>query len=77
MLSGEDISKVRLRLRFSSAILRIVSNGQSLLSYLSLLQHHESLLEGVFDSSDIAYYLLLITGFLGLTIRQLDRERLL
>ena len=54
-----------------------VSDGQSLLAYLSLLQHHESLLEGVFDSSDIAYYLLLITGFLGLTIRQLDRERLL
>ena len=54
-----------------------VSSGQSLLAYLSLLQHHESLLEGVFDSSDIAYYLLLITGFLGLTIRQLDRERLL
>jgi ABC-2 type transport system permease protein len=54
-----------------------VSSGQSLLAYLSLLQHHESLLEGVFDSSDIAYYLLLITCFLGLTIRQLDRERLL
>jgi ABC-2 type transport system permease protein len=54
-----------------------VNSGQSLLAYLSLLQHHESLLEGVFDSSDIAYYLLLITGFLGLTIRQLDRERLL
>ena len=54
-----------------------VSSGQSLLAYLSLLKHHEPLLEGVFDSSDIAYYLLLITGFLGLTIRQLDRERLL
>jgi ABC-2 type transport system permease protein len=54
-----------------------VSSGQSLLAYLSLLQHHESLLEGVFNSSDIAYYLLLIIAFLGLTIRQLDRERLL
>jgi ABC-2 type transport system permease protein len=54
-----------------------VTSGQSLLAYLSLLGHHESLLEGVFDSSDIAYYLLLISGFLGLTIRQLDRERLL
>ena len=58
-------------------IIDSVSGGQSLLAYLSLLQHHESLLEGVFDSSDIAYYLLLIIGFLGLTIRQLDRERLL
>jgi ABC-2 type transport system permease protein len=54
-----------------------VTSGQSLLAYLSLLGHHESLLEGVFDSSDIAYYLLLIAAFLGLTIRQLDRERLL
>jgi ABC-2 type transport system permease protein len=58
-------------------IIDSVSGDQSLLAYLSLLQHHESLLEGVFDSSDIAYYLLLIIGFLGLTIRQLDRERLL
>ena len=54
-----------------------VDSGQSLLAYLSLLQHHQSMLEGVFDSGDIAYYLLLITGFLGLTVRQLDRERLL
>ena len=54
-----------------------VNSGQSVLAYLSLLQHHESMLQGVFDSSDVAYYLILITGFLGLTIRQLDRERLL
>ena len=54
-----------------------VGNGQSVLAWLSLLKHHQSMLEGVFDSSDIAYYLLLIAGFLGLTIRQLDRERLL
>lgn len=54
-----------------------LSNGQSLLAYLSILQHHQAMLEGVFDSGDIAYYLLLIVGFLVLTIRQLDRERLL
>ncbi len=47
------------------------------LSYLSLLQHHLALLEGVFDTADIAYYLILITGFLVLTVRQLERERLL
>jgi ABC-2 type transport system permease protein len=51
--------------------------GQSLLAYISLLQHHQSLLEGVFDSSDLGYFLILITAFLVLTIRQLDRERLL
>lgn len=54
-----------------------VSNGQSVLAYLSILNHHQSMLEGVFKSSDIAYYLIIITGFLVLTIRQLDRERLL
>jgi ABC-2 type transport system permease protein len=54
-----------------------VSNGYSVISYLSLLQHHQSMLEGVFNTSDIAYYLLFTTGFLVLTIRQLDRERLL
>jgi ABC-2 type transport system permease protein len=54
-----------------------VSNGQSVLAYLSILKHHQAMLEGVFKSSDIAYYLLLIIGFLVLTIRQLDRERLL
>ena len=52
-----------------------VEQGASLLTYLSILQHHQNLLEGIFDSSDIAYYLLLITFFIGLTIRQLDRER--
>ncbi|MCP4390010.1 MAG: ABC transporter permease subunit [Gammaproteobacteria bacterium] len=54
-----------------------VSNGQSILAYLSILKHHQAMLEGVFKTSDIAYYLLLISGFLVLTIRQLDRERLL
>jgi ABC-2 type transport system permease protein len=51
--------------------------GQSVLAYLSLLEHHQAMLEGVFNTGDVAYYLLLIAGFLGLAIRQLDRERLL
>ena len=54
-----------------------LDNGQSVLAYLSMLQHHQRLLEGVFDSADLFYYLLVTVGFLGLTIRQLDRERLL
>lgn len=51
--------------------------GGELLGYISLLRHHQALMAGIFDSSDIAYFLILIVGFLGLTIRQLDRERLL
>lgn len=54
-----------------------LADGQTVVAYLSLLRHHQNLLEGVFDSADIVYYLLLITTFLVLTIRQLDRERLL
>lgn len=54
-----------------------VGDGQTVIAYLSLLRHHQSLLEGVFNTSDIAYYLLLIVAFLVLTVRQLDRERLL
>jgi len=54
-----------------------VDSGRSVLNYLSLLQHHQAMLEGVFNTGDVAYYLLLMAGFLGLTIRQLDRERLL
>jgi len=54
-----------------------IADSDSVVSYLSILQHHQSMLQGVFDSSDIAYYLILITAFLVLTIRQLDRERML
>ncbi len=51
--------------------------GQNVVAYLSILRHHQSMLEGVFNFSDLAYYLILITTFLVLTIRQLDRDRLL
>ncbi len=54
-----------------------LDNGQSVIAYLSLLQHHQAMLEGAFDTADLAYYLLLIVAFVGLTIRRLDRERLL
>jgi ABC-2 type transport system permease protein len=52
-------------------------DNQGVVSYLSPLQHHQTMLEGVFNTADVAYYLIFITVFLVLTIRQLDRERLL
>ena len=52
------------------------AGNQRVISYLSPLQHHQSMLEGVFDTADLAYYLIFITVFLVLTIRQLERERL-
>jgi len=54
-----------------------IGDGQSIAAYISILKHHQDMLEGIFNSGDLAYYLILITTFLGLTIRQLDRERLL
>lgn len=50
--------------------------ASGLLHYLSLLRHYESLLRGLFNSSDLIYYLLFIVTFLGLSIRRLDMDRL-
>lgn len=44
--------------------------------YLSHFGHFLSFLQGMFDSSDLVYYLLFIGGFLILTIRKLDNDRL-
>ncbi len=46
------------------------------LGYLSMLRHFEPLLKGVFDSSDVIYYLLFVVLFLGLSIRRLNADRL-
>lgn len=48
----------------------------SVFGYLSMLRHYESLLKGVFNSADVAYYLLLIALFVILSIRRLDSYRL-
>ncbi len=47
-----------------------------LFSYLSLTRHYESLLKGMFNSSDVVYYLLFTFTFLVLSIRRLDAVRL-
>jgi ABC-2 type transport system permease protein len=47
-----------------------------LLPYLSLKTHFESFLKGLFSTTDVAYYLLLIAAFLILGIRRLDQQRL-
>jgi ABC-2 type transport system permease protein len=54
------------------------ADGQlsGLFPYLSILRHYESLLKGVFDTSDVIYYLLFIGLFLILSIRRLDADRL-
>ena len=48
----------------------------TVVSYISMLRHYEPLLKGIFNSTDIAYYILFITTFLVFSIRRLDSERL-
>ncbi|AXQ27263.1 ABC transporter permease [Solimonas sp. K1W22B-7] len=48
---------------------------KELWAYLSLMTHFDSLRRGVFDSADVAYYLLFSTLFLWLTVQRLDLER--
>lgn len=52
------------------------SSHSELFIYLSHFGHFLSFLRGVFDTADLAYYLLFIVGFLGLTIRKLTNEGL-
>ena len=52
------------------------SGEDSIISYLSLLNHYRPLIEGVFQSSDVIYYLLFIVTFLMLSIRRLNADRL-
>lgn len=46
------------------------------LSYLSLMGHYQSLLKGLFNSRDVAYYALFIAVFLALAVRRLESERI-
>lgn len=49
---------------------------QDVLAYLSIIGHFMSFLEGVFNTADVAYYLLFTAMFLVLSIRHLDTKRL-
>jgi ABC-2 type transport system permease protein len=55
------------------------ANGEdsgAMFAYLSLFRHYQALLMGLFNSADVAYYLLFSGAFLGLAIRRLDNQRL-
>lgn len=55
---------------------QMAAESSGLFSWLSLLRHYQPLLQGEVNSSDIAYYLIIIAAFLALTIRRLDSQRL-
>ncbi|MGQ0700655.1 MAG: ABC transporter permease [Panacagrimonas sp.] len=46
-----------------------------LFDYLSLISHYQYLITGLFNSSDVVYYLLFTALFLWLTVLRLDMER--
>ena len=49
---------------------------RAVFSYLSLLQHYDSLINGMLDSVDVFYYLIICITFIVLSIWRLDGERL-
>lgn len=51
------------------------SNGGTVITYLSLLQHFTSLTDGIFRTSDLAYFLIIIINFLLLAIWRMDAMR--
>ena len=53
-----------------------VTGSGSALTYLSIHSHFTPMLRGILNTRDIAYFLLFITGFIVLTIRQLETQRL-
>jgi ABC-2 type transport system permease protein len=61
-------------------IINIASSNSSessaeILSYLSLLKHYTSLLNGIFNSADVLFYLFVSIFFILLSIWRLDGER--
>ena len=60
-------------------VLDLASSGGEksvLFGYLSLMRHYQAMMQGVFSTADLAYYLLFSALFLILSIRRLDAQRL-
>ena len=49
---------------------------KSIFTYLSLLNHYDNLIDGMFISADVIYYLVIIVTFIILSIWRLDAERM-
>lgn len=48
----------------------------AIVGYLSIFQHYAPMLRGVVDTADVAYFLLLVTLFLGLSTLRINRMRI-
>ena len=51
------------------------STTQSVLAYLSILNHFEDFSKGVIDTTHLAYYLSFISFSLFMTAKSMDSER--
>ncbi|HED33057.1 MAG TPA: ABC transporter permease [Gammaproteobacteria bacterium] len=52
------------------------TQGNNFFDYISITQHSFQMLRGIVNSSDIIYFVLFSAGFISLSIRQLDAQRL-
>ena len=50
--------------------------GENFFNYISMTQHSTQMLRGIVYGSDLAYFILFSLGFILLSIRQLDAQRL-
>ena len=57
-------------------LLATADSPSGLFTYISLRSHQENLFRGIFNTSDISYFILLIITFVTLSIRRLDMDRL-
>lgn len=51
------------------------ASGDGILSYLSIIKHQQPMIDGIFNTTDIAYYIIIILLFLTLNIQKLDADR--
>ncbi len=49
---------------------------KAIFSYISLLNHYDNLIDGMFNSADVIYYCIIIATFVILCIWRLDTERM-
>lgn len=50
--------------------------GDNVLSYLSIINHYVPFLEGLFNTRDVVYYLVVMAVFLTFSVRRLNADRL-
>lgn len=76
MIAAISTFGVLLLLWVFGLFITTTENDTNVLNYLSFQVHFITILRGILNTKDIAYFLLFIIGFVVLTIRQLETQRL-